>query len=59
VDEDISEKEIMEFIESEYEVLSIRRLSNRRNKDLVTQDSDPKWIPSRSVVIIFSDQKLT
>jgi len=57
VDEDISEKEIMEFIESEYEVLSIRRLSNRRNKDLVTQD--PKWIPSRSVVIIFSDQKLT
>ena len=58
MDEDISEKEIMEFIESEYEVLSIRRL-NRRNKDLVTQDSDPKWIPSRSVVIIFSDQKLT
>ena len=33
VDNDISEKEIIEFIESEYEVLSIRRLS-RRNKDL-------------------------
>jgi len=33
VDNDISEKEIIEFIESEYEVLSIKRL-NRRNKDL-------------------------
>ena len=38
VDEDISKKEIIEFIESEDEVLSIRRF-NKRNKDLVTQDT--------------------
>jgi len=44
-----------QFIESE--VLNVRRL-NRRNKDLVTQDNNPKWIPSRSVVIIFSGQNL-
>ena len=29
VNEDILEKEIMEFIESEYEVLSIRRLNRK------------------------------
>jgi len=57
VDKDISEKEIMEFIEFKYEVLNIRRF-NRRNKNLVTQDNDPKWIP-RSVVITFLGQNLS
>ncbi|KYM82409.1 hypothetical protein ALC53_07197 [Atta colombica] len=41
VDKDISEKEIMKFIESKYEVLNIRKF-NRRNKNLVTQDANCK-----------------
>lgn len=39
-------------MESEVKVLNIRRL-NKRNRDPNRQKKDPKWLPSKSVVITF------
>ena len=50
----ISEEE--KTTEAEYKVLDIRRF-NKRNRDPNIHENDPKWVPSR-LVIIFSDQSL-
>ncbi|XP_029178519.1 uncharacterized protein LOC114946237 [Nylanderia fulva] len=57
VDEDISEEEMLEEMESHQRILGIRRL-NRRNRDPNRQENDPKWVPSKSVIITFSGQNL-
>jgi|GEM_PF-5291018 len=57
IDEDISEEEILETIESKFKVLKVRRL-NRRNRDPCRKEEDPKWEASKSVVLTFSGQML-
>jgi len=57
IDEDISEEEILENIESRFKVLKVRRL-NRRNRDPCRKEEDPKWVASKSVVLTFSGQML-
>jgi len=58
IDEDISEEEILEIIESEFKVLKIRRL-NRRNRDPSKKEEDSKWVANKSVVLTFSGQILS
>jgi len=57
IDENISEEEILENIESEFKVLKVKRL-NRRNRDPCRKEKDSKWVASKSVVLTFSDQIL-
>lgn len=57
IDEDISEEEILKELESENQVIGVRRLS-RRNRDPNRQENDPKWVASKSVVITFLGQDL-
>lgn len=57
IDEDITEEEILENMESEFKILRVRRL-NKRNRNSNRQENDPKWLASKSVVITFSGQNL-
>ncbi|XP_018318148.1 uncharacterized protein [Mycetomoellerius zeteki] len=57
IDEDIIEEEILKELESEFQILRVRRL-NKRNRDPNKQEGDPKWMANKSVVITFSGQNL-